>query len=260
MIFHQPNNSLSGFQYNGAFYNNTIWEPHFHKNFELIYVEEGQLLCNIDSKEYTLNSGQYGLCLNYSVHSYFPTGNCKYWVGVFSPDFVMSFSEIVKNKSADGFVFICEKEIDVLIKKYLMTKSEPDIITLKFSLYAVTHEFLRQIKFTNNNTKNGIAMEIIDYITENHKNKISLSDLAERLGYDYNYVSRLFNNTFNISFNNFLNIYRLESATQALLYTDKKISDIALECGFQSIRSFNYNFYKNIGVTPIQYRKNKSRA
>lgn len=257
MIFHQPHNSIGGLNYNGSFYKNTIWEPHFHKNYEIVYVIKGTLNCTVNGKDFVLNAGDYGICISYAVHSYFPQTDCEYWVGVFSSDYVNTFSNRIKAKTADGFSFKCEKEIDSLVKKYLIRKEVPDTIQLKFCLYALCNEILLQIPFTEQKKENTITAEIIDFISENHKNKISLTDLSDRLGYDYHYVSRLFNNTFNISFNDFINLYRLETAANMLIHTDKKIFDIALECGFQSIRSFNDCFSKNLGCTPSDYKKSK---
>ena len=41
MIFHQPHNSKTNYNYNAFFYQKEKWDPHFHKNFEVIYVLEG---------------------------------------------------------------------------------------------------------------------------------------------------------------------------------------------------------------------------
>lgn len=59
-----------------------------------------------------------------------------------------------------------------------------------------------------------------------------------------------------MSFTNFLNIYRLETAIRLLEETDKKITDIALESGFQSVRSFNNSFNLKFGISPREYKRN----
>lgn len=79
--------------------------------------------------------------------------------------------------------------------------------------------------------------------------------MSERLGYNYYYLSKCFHKIFSMSFTDFLNSYRLDAALSMLTETDKDITDIALESGFQSIRSFNEFFKKNIGTTPAKYRK-----
>ena len=57
MIFHQPHNSLSNYTYNAFFYTSEVWNFHFHKNLELIYVIKGTLKCTINRNEYILKPG-----------------------------------------------------------------------------------------------------------------------------------------------------------------------------------------------------------
>lgn len=61
-----------------------------------------------------------------------------------------------------------------------------------------------------------------------------------------------------MSFTDFLNLYRIETALRLLDETDKKITDIALESGFQSVRNFNEAFRKKIGISPSEYKLRKA--
>ena len=85
---------------------------------------------------------------------------------------------------------------------------------------------------------------------------IKLSDIGKLLGYDYHYVSRYFHTIFKMSFSEFLTLYRLETATQLMKQSDKKMVDIALESGFQSARSFNACFKSHFKMSPTEYKKN----
>ena len=60
MIFHQPHNSKSNYNYNAVFYTKEKWDPHFHKNLELIYVIKGAVVCSVGSKTETLSEGDFG--------------------------------------------------------------------------------------------------------------------------------------------------------------------------------------------------------
>ena len=41
MILHQPHNSAGGYAYNTVIYRNIDYDPHFHTNFEVIYLFSG---------------------------------------------------------------------------------------------------------------------------------------------------------------------------------------------------------------------------
>lgn len=258
MIFHQPHNSKSSYNYNAFFYTTEIWDFHFHKNLELIYVIKGNVKCTINNTEYNLKSGDYGLCLPYDIHSYIPDSDSIYWVGVFSEDYVRFFANHIRGKSAKGFAFRCPECTNYLLQSTLISENTPSIYILKACLYAVCDAFLSTIDiFEDSNDKKTNITYIVQYISDNHTKDITLKDISKLLGYDYNYVSRYFRSTFNMSFSNFLNIYRLETAIKLLEETDKKITEIALESGFQSVRSFNHTFRSKFNISPSEYKRNK---
>ena len=49
---------------------------------------------------------------------------------------------------------------------------------------------------------------------------------------------------------------RVNAACEALTDTDKAISDIALDCGYNNLSNFNRQFKKITGSTPNEYRHN----
>ena len=80
---------------------------------------------------------------------------------------------------------------------------------------------------------------------------LSLGDIAEKLHTNKTYVSKLVNNTYNMSFPELLNILRIDYAEQYILnHPEAKQAEIAQACGFLSASSFNNMFKKVTGLTP----------
>jgi len=255
MLFHQPHNSMGNYNSNARIYTNEVWQHHFHKNLELIYVISGEVQCEINNCTYTLSEGYFGLCLPYEVHAYTPMDNTKYYVLVFSADYVRLFENQIKGKSADGFVFTATGEIKNFVISELINKKSPDIYILKSCLYALCSEFLKCVQLSENKDRKQSIIAITDYLSKNHTKDIGLADIAKLLGYDYHYVSRYFHSVFDMSFAELLGVYRLETAIKLMDETDKKLADVAFESGFGSVRSFNYTFKKHFGISPKEYRK-----
>ncbi len=256
MLFHQPHNSMGNYNYNALVYTDEVWQHHFHKNLELIYVLSGTVDCEVNNRKYRLFSGDFGLCLPYDVHAYTPGENTEYYVCVFSADYVRLFERQIKGKSADGFVFSPKGEIRDFLIKRLVQNSDPTVYTLKSCLYTVCDEFLKSVTLSENKDRKQSIIAITDYLAKNHTRDIGLNDIAKLLGYDYHYVSRYFHSVFDMSFAELLGAYRLETAISLMDETDKKIADIAFESGFGSVRSFNYTFKKHFGISPNEYRRN----
>ena len=87
---------------------------------------------------------------------------------------------------------------------------------------------------------------------------LNLQELARRAGIHYNYLSRIINEKFGLSYNDYVNGYRIEEAKRMLAdpeHGGKTILDIAYETGFYSKSVFNTAFKKITGMTPSRYRK-----
>ncbi|MBO4979794.1 MAG: helix-turn-helix transcriptional regulator [Clostridia bacterium] len=256
MIFHQPFNSQTNYNFNAVFYTDEIWNYHFHRNLELIWVLSGSVRCTVNNTAYLLGEGDFGLCLPYDVHKYEPSPHTQYWVLVFSEDFVRSFANQIGGKTGEGFRFRCHHTIKAYVTERLLHNDSPSIFTLKSCLYGLCEEYLNSVRLADTKKKDaeGFA-RILGYIAANYAEKISLAEVAKELGYDYNYMSRFFRNKFNMTFSELVNVYRAESAIRLLEDTDKSITEIAYESGFHSLRSFNGFFKSQMGITPTQYRK-----
>ena len=185
MVFHQPTNSQGNHSYNSAIYQFTGWESHFHKNFELVYVIEGKITCTANNKTALIKKDEFAMFLSNEIHSIKPHDDAIYWVGVFSGDFVHIFEKQTKNKSGNRLNFSCEESVLQYLRSNLINTSVPPIYILKSCLYAVCNEYIKQVNLSEENNKTFYLLNsVIDYITENYKNKISLSDIAEDLGYN----------------------------------------------------------------------------
>lgn len=255
MAFHQKQNTFGKTTFTSFCYSDTVWDNHFHRDFEIVYVISGSLECTIGTKTGILNAGELAMCLPYEIHSYIPSKNTKYHVWGFADSYVRTFAAAVSGKTADTFKFRCSDEVLRYVFSLLSVGCKPSVYTLKSCLYALCGEYLKCVKLCGLDKKSAKAAEIIFFIENNCKNSISLADAANHLGYDYHYISRYFKKTFNMTFVDFLGSCRTQAAVSLLEETDKRITEIAFDSGFQSVRSFNDCFKKYMGVNPTDYRK-----
>lgn len=99
-----------------------------------------------------------------------------------------------------------------------------------------------------------IIYRTVSYIGKNFKEEISLDIMAKDLGVSKYSLSRVFSSTFHTNFNQYLNEHRLNYAVSLLEYSDKSITEICLEAGFQSQRTFNRVFQEKYRRTPREYK------
>lgn len=88
--------------------------------------------------------------------------------------------------------------------------------------------------------------------------KLTINEVANAAGTNRTYLSAYFNHELNITFYDYINNLRIEKTGKQLLavypYT-MNIDEIAERSGFNSTSTFRRAFFKNTGMTPLQYRK-----
>lgn len=96
---------------------------------------------------------------------------------------------------------------------------------------------------------------VVDRITENLAEPLSLSGLAAELGMSDSRFSRFFRKTTGNTFVDFVNRVRVSRACQLLMESDRLISDVCYEVGFNNVANFNRRFLEIKGVTPSEFRR-----
>lgn len=98
--------------------------------------------------------------------------------------------------------------------------------------------------------KDSTVLEMIDYIKNNYEEKISISDLSKDLAYSESMLNRKFKKEVHITFNEYLNRYRINKAIDLLKNSDYNITEIAYMCGYSSAKYFARVFKKYLGMSP----------
>ena len=95
---------------------------------------------------------------------------------------------------------------------------------------------------------------VIDHITQNYAEDLSLQQMAEMAGMSATAFSRNFQKATGSRFVEFVNRVRIAQACILLSATDEPVSGICFDTGFQNLANFNRRFLKMKQVTPSAYR------
>ena len=95
----------------------------------------------------------------------------------------------------------------------------------------------------------------LTYIKDNYHEKIYISDLAKQVNLNEQYFCRLFKRAIGHSPMEYINEYRIKQTRRLLEETDRPVTEICLECGFNNMGNFLREFRKFTETTPLQYRK-----
>lgn len=100
-------------------------------------------------------------------------------------------------------------------------------------------------------------LQVTDYINDRLTESIKIKDLAKILGISQFHFSRLFKKSTGITPHQYVIQQRIELAKRLLEKADRSITDIALNCGFNSQSHLGRYFRAITGMTPRAYRLDK---
>ena len=89
--------------------------------------------------------------------------------------------------------------------------------------------------------------------------RLSIGDLARRMGSNETYISRTLNQGLDQSFNTFINALRVDCAKSLMADDTLGMLEIAYESGFNSKATFNRVFRTIAGMTPSAFKKSQNR-
>ena len=96
---------------------------------------------------------------------------------------------------------------------------------------------------------------MLDFLRDHFHETITNDQLAQQAGLSVRAFERKFHGTFHLSPQAYLRKLRLRKASQALVFTQQSIVEVALTCGFADQSHFTREFHRYSGCTPRDYRE-----
>ena len=100
-----------------------------------------------------------------------------------------------------------------------------------------------------------ILNQAVQYARKNTNQNITVSDVADHVGFSRSYLSRKFKREIGFELSMFIKQCKLEEAKDLLAYSNKSISEISNYLCFSSQSHFQRAFKDQFGITPQAYRK-----
>lgn len=251
---------------------------HWHSEFELAYVVRGQGIFTCGSERPLARAGDLMLILPNVLHAAYPCPRQEliYHALVFSPVMLgagaydrctaecirplMNGSRSCRSlipqnakayariKECAGQIFSCSSSASP--QKDLLLKSE--LLRLFWLLEMEKPAFFRQ------EAKDGYGESIrpaLEYMRKNFRDDISIEQLAGITHLSKSYFMSSFKKAVGFGAIQYLSHLRISAACEALSSTEKRVCEIAFDCGYGNISHFNRQFKEMMGCSPNAYRK-----
>lgn len=103
-----------------------------------------------------------------------------------------------------------------------------------------------------------VIVEMVHYTEE--PLKINFSDfLAEKLHYDYTYLSNLFSEVVGTTIEHFIIAHKIERVKELIVYDELNLTEISYLLNYSSVAHLSNQFKKVTGLTPSHFKKLKQK-
>ena len=245
---------------------------HWHSEFEIIRVCEGQLLLFVDNERHLLNKGDVAFVGSEQMHRAEPLDAvyecivfdlnmlCRHGSERVTGYILPLLAEGVQVSSLTGKgnlplyqtvdeLFACVREQS----DYFELQAHASSARLMYLLYADGYIKLPE-KGKHAPHRKAIMTELIRWIERNYTEKITLQSLAAVARTNEKYLCRFFKEYTGVSPIEYVNRLRIERACLDLSSDTANITAIAFDCGFNDTAYFCKVFKRYKGMTPGEYR------
>lgn len=237
--------------------------PHLHSALEFVYITNGTLELGVGQELFHMKKGDFAIVFPNMIHHYqvlseevskafylFPAlslcGQFQNEMQRYCPQNPVIKKEQVHADIPNAIHCLYKEKIrnpllDQAYVQIILARSMPC-----FNLLVEKDSF----------GSRDMVYQAVAYIAEHFKEELSLDVMAKDLGVSKYVLSRVFSATFHKNFNQYLNEQRMNYVISLLENSTLPITDICLDAGFQSQRTFNRVFLENYKMTPSEYRNN----
>lgn len=221
-----------------------------HNHCEIIIVSSGKLTVIVNSQPVQIEQGN-GLYLpGYVIHSFKTNEHSECHIWEYDSAFIQ---EKISNR------IITFKFPIKALELFGKSRNSSDCYIKKSEIYFIMSCIGSGTSEIYDLKNDDIVGKTCYYIAENYRDNITLTDAAGYAGVSPSYLSRTFKSSVGLSFNSCLTATRIDNAMNMLKYSTTSVTEIAMHCGFGTLRNFNRFFKRIMGCTPTEYRKDIKR-
>jgi AraC-like DNA-binding protein len=253
--------------------------PHWHGCMEFLLIVEGSLSVGIDGACHEVQKGDMVTLSPGVIHSLGnPRGDTLIRIFLFGYDLLdestsdiherilrkSSYKKQIFNDREDGEFYRRTQKIYADILDEYRQKKIGYQMAIRAKLLEAEILYFRSIDISNLNLppvprtqKNIRRLErIFEYIHKNFDDpELSIEQAAEAAVLSVSHFIVFFRQQSGEYFHDCLTRLRLSYAKQQLLSSDQLVTDIAYNCGFNSLPTFSRLFKTHTGLTPSMFRK-----
>ncbi|MFA9376029.1 MAG: helix-turn-helix domain-containing protein [Lachnotalea sp.] len=132
-----------------------------------------------------------------------------------------------------------------------VAQSKAEVITIEI---ATVFEYIKCMEKQNEKSSHYLIVLVKKYVQKRLNCKIYIATMAEEIGTNASYISRLFHEKEGLTIQQYISSERMKQAKKLLCSSDYTNEEISRTLGFSSLSYFGKILKEHTGMTPNQYR------
>lgn len=229
-----------------------IYHQHFLENYEILYVQKGEVRLTMDNRSFSVKSGE-ALILPYykTVREMRPAEG---GVRLFLVEF--SCSEEIVSGLLEHTVEIRENSyfFDELFTR--MNRAMTENRGEDYGNAALLLTILQVLAVNGVREEGGFSIlsSVMEYINDHLDRMLSVEEIADHFNYNKDYIMKTFKAKYGITIKKYSNEKKLDIAKRLLTKTEMAIENVGASIGFDDKELFEKFFKYHEKMTPQRYR------
>ena len=240
--------------------------PHFHPEWEIIWLLDGELSITYDQQHYRVEAGELLLFSPGRPHEFHKIDRSGTFLCLQATPELFRLDRRLAADSLFPARYLpdtstVKKRLLTLAGAYFERKPQYEFTCIGETcllfgdiLSAIPTHVVSREEQERLEKRNQRLLALIRFVDDNYMHKIRLSDFAEAENCSMHYLSHFVKDALNQSFQEYVGSVRLNCACKLMADGDKRLLDVCEESGFSDYRYFSRAFKRQFGMTPEQYR------
>lgn len=252
---------------------NVNYVAHIHEEIEVGFVVSGSVRASGESCDYLLNEGDIYVFLPDEIHALTSESPNLLYILRLLPkqsdrvDFSSFRPSSNCVRAGDAAHEPLRRAVLEMVDEHDRAREGRDMVLRKcrYEIFLAIYRLMERIPLSEEERqrragRTSLLRRVNDYIADHYAEPVSLDDLADHCGISKYYLAHSIKDATGSTVLDFLMLYRLSIACSRLRNGEGTVTEIAFDCGFNNLRSFNRMFRKYYYVTPTEYRKNPAAS
>ncbi|MHB1455121.1 MAG: AraC family transcriptional regulator [Saccharofermentanales bacterium] len=244
--------------------------PHWHDRVEFLYIVEGTLNISCGNFAGTATQGDVFISNPNQLHAANSgQSGVKYYAFLLGERFLKEMGSPVSNsKFVDPLLlkkiqfcnYVRDDRINTLLDKIIKEHTDKEYayeIAIQSSFLAIfsllsRHYIDSSQKFSELDNK---FTKVIQYISENYINNITTDSITKEFSYNKSHFCKKFKQQTGMTVTTYITFLRLELASSLIKSTNRSITEISSETGFNDSNYFSRKFFQYYNIHPTDVRK-----